>query len=218
MLPVCLLDGDWSLGFALALAYLLGSIPFGFVLAKALRGVDLREVGSGNIGATNAMRVLGRPLGLVAFALDVGKGFAPVWMLGAGDPRRMVLVGAAAVCGHVWPIFLRFRGGKAVATGVGAIVAIDPLVAFAAGAVWLVVLFLSSYVALASMAMAVAWPLVAWLRMGERPHGWWFVAATAVLCLLILWRHRSNISRILAGEESRSRIGLRREQKEAHDV
>lgn len=203
------LDGaSWSLGLALALAYLLGSVPFGWLMAKTIKGVDIRTVGSGNIGATNAMRVLGKPLGITAFLLDFAKGYAPAALLGGGDSTRMVLLAAAAVCGHVWPIFLRFKGGKAVATGLGGIVAIDPMVAVIAGGVWFVVLMTTRYVALASLAMGLAFPVAAALRMEGRGYGIDFVLGTTVLFLLILVRHRTNIARMLAGEESRSRMGF----------
>ena len=203
------LDGaSWSLGLALALAYLLGSVPFGWLMAKSIKGVDIRTVGSGNIGATNAMRVLGKPLGITAFLLDFAKGYAPAALLGGGDSTRMVLLAAAAVCGHVWPIFLRFKGGKAVATGLGGIVAIDPVVALVAGGVWFVVLMTTRFVALASLAMGLAFPVTAALRMEGHAYGIDFVIGTTVLFLLILVRHRTNIARMLAGEESRSRMGF----------
>lgn len=203
------LDGaSWSLGLALALAYLLGSVPFGWLMAKTIKGVDIRTVGSGNIGATNAMRVLGKPLGITAFLLDFAKGYAPAALLGGGDSTRMVLLAAAAVCGHVWPIFLRFKGGKAVATGLGGIVAIDPVVALVAGGVWFAVLMTTRFVALASLAMGLAFPVTAALRMEGHAYGIDFVIGTTVLFLLILVRHRTNIARMLAGEESRSRMGF----------
>lgn len=211
---------EWSLGLSLALSYLLGSIPFGWLMAKLIRGVDIRTVGSGNIGATNAMRVLGKPLGIVAFLCDFGKGFAPAYIVGrqsGHDSTAMVLCAAAAVCGHVWPIFLRFKGGKAVATGLGGIVAIDPIVALIAGGVWFVVLMCTRFVALASIAMGIAFPVAAYLRMDGRFYAWDFVAGTSVLCALILVRHRTNISRMLAGEESRSRMGFGGKSKDRSD-
>lgn len=194
---------DGALLGALLAAYLLGAVPFGWVMARTLRGVDLRTVGSGNIGATNAMRVLGRPLGLVAFLLDFAKGWAPVALLGEGEPVRQVLIGAAAIAGHVWPVYLRFRGGKAVATSYGALLAIDPVVFLGAGLVWLATLALSRMVSLASMLMAVSFPLIAFLRMRGGKYGWEVPLATAALAGLILVRHRANVRRILAGVEPR---------------
>ena len=195
---------------ALLPSYLLGAIPFGWLAVRFLRGKDLRLEGSGNIGATNAMRVLGKPLGLVCFLLDFGKGFVPVacfagWF--SSDPQVLPLLkvscGAAAVCGHVWPIYLGFKGGKAVATGCGGIVAIDPMIAVIGGVVWLVVLLSTRFVGLASMAMGISWPITAFLRARDHDYGMEVAAATGALAVLILWRHRANIGRMLRGEEAR---------------
>ena len=197
----------WLLG-----AYLLGAVPFGMLIARA-RGVDLRATGSGNIGATNAMRALGKPLGLLAFALDFGKGFLiPWWLQHSGYPGGMALVaatGVAAAAGHVWPVWLRFRGGKAVATALGALSAVDPLVALWGAPVWLVAVFLSSHVSVGSLAMSGSFPITAWMRTGDTLDGELFVAAAALLCLLIWIRHRPNIERLLQGTEARTRLGLR---------
>ena len=206
---------------ALVLSYLLGAVPFGFVLVRVIKGVDLRSVGSGNIGATNAMRALGRPLGAVAFILDLGKGWVPVYLIapvlttadGFDGGWLRVLCGAAAVCGHVWPIYLRFRGGKAVATGCGAIIAIDPLIFVFAALTWLVTIAVSRYVGLASMAMGLAFPLVATLRREPGGYGIEVVIGSAALTALILLRHRSNLGRMLAGTEPR--IGTKKTEDAA---
>lgn len=204
--------GEW---LGLLASYLLGSVPFGFLMAKSLRGVDLRTVGSGNIGATNAMRVLGKPLGLVAFLLDFGKGLVPVLVFaplcarsGAAAVDLGVLCGGAAVCGHVWPVFLRFRGGKGVATGCGALLGLDPLVVLVGTGVWLVTLVATRYAGLASMAMGVALPLAAWWRAATGGGVWSVVAGASALTLLILVRHRSNMARMWAGTEPK--IGAKR--------
>ncbi len=188
-------------------SYLLGAVPFGLLMARWIKGVDLRTVGSGNIGATNAMRVLGKPLGLVAFALDVAKGAVPAtlvanWAAGPEDEAlARLLCGAAAVVGHCFPVYLGFKGGKGVATGCGAILAIEPLVFLLGGVVWLLALFTTRLVAVASMLMGATFPLAAWwLRGDDRP----FTLGCALLCLLILIRHRSNVGRILRGEEPRT--------------
>jgi len=197
------------------LSYLLGALPIGFLLAKYLKGIDLRQVGSGNIGATNTMRALGRGWGLVAFLFDFGKGWLPVFVLAPlaaspeagwwlGEPILRLACGTAAVLGHCFPLYLRFRGGKGVATGCGAIVAVDPLVFLGGGVVWLVTLVLTRFVGLASIVMGVAFPVLAWLR---RPDDKPFLIGCLLLMLLIFLRHRNNIGRMLAGKEPR--IGRR---------
>lgn len=205
-------SSEW---LALLVSYLLGSLPFGFLMVKLLRGVDLRTIGSGNIGATNAMRVLGKPLGLLAFLLDFAKGLVPVLVFApalarssAAEIDLAVLCGGAAACGHVWPVFLRFRGGKAVATGCGALIGLDPVVFLVGGGVWLVTLAATRYAGLASMAMGLAFPLAAWWRAATGAGPWSVVAGASALTLLILVRHRSNMARMLAGTEPK--IGSKR--------
>lgn len=202
------LDASDPTGLLLRLvaAYLLGSVPFGLLMCRWIKGVDLREHGSGNIGATNAMRVLGKPLGLVAFFLDLAKGYLPAAFLGAGNPEWAVACGAAAVCGHVWPIYLRFKGGKAVATGCGALLGILPMVVVYAGLAWVITLALFGYVSLASIVMGLAFPLAAWLLGGDPA----VILGASGLTLLILVRHRSNMGRLLAGTESRTELFKKR--------
>ena len=195
---------QWGL---VALSYVIGSIPFGLLITRALKGVDLRTVGSGNIGATNAMRVLGKPLGIVVFLLDAGKGglvilFAVPLFESAAPAWLAVLCGAAAVMGHCWSIFLRFEGGKGVATGAGALAAIDLWIFLGAGLVWIVVLLTSRMVALASIALGLAFPVVAYLRAPEGDAA--IVVGASALTILILVRHRSNMARMLAGTEPRA--------------
>lgn len=195
---------------ALLASYLLGAVPFGLVLARLVAGVDLRKVGSGNIGATNAMRVLGKPLGLLAFFLDFAKGIVPVlWFAphvgppfaDAGTPLLpAVLAGTAAVIGHCYPVYLGFKGGKGVATACGAVVAIEWPVFVAAGLVWLVLAFTLRYVSLASLAMGITFPIAAWIRRPDAPS---FVVGCSALAGLIVVRHRANIARLRAGTEPR---------------
>ena len=190
-----------SLGVALAAAYLIGSIPFAFLLARA-RGVDLRTVGSGNIGATNAARALGMRWGAVALLLDAAKGTAAVALgarLGLAEPA-LVPVAAAAVLGHVFPCFLGFKGGKGVATAAGAFLALEPaplglgLVAFGA------VVAVTRYVSLGSLvAGLVVAGAVGATRGPSHPHTW--LAAFAVVVLVV--RHRENIARLRAGTEAK---------------
>jgi glycerol-3-phosphate acyltransferase PlsY len=192
---------------ACALAYLLGSIPFGLVFAKWVKGVDLRTIGSGNIGASNAGRALGRRWAIAVFACDFLKSFLPVLAMHWIEPRAelvpvaQVFTGTAAVLGHCYSIYLRFAGGKAVATGCGAIVAIDWRVFVCGGLVWLITRRVTRYNGLASILMSLSWPLAAWALDRDKPE---FVLGTSLLALLILVRHRANIRRMLAGTEPRT--------------
>ncbi len=194
---------EWG---APAAAYLLGSIPFGLVLVRLLKGIDLRTMGSGNIGATNAMRAGGRPIGYTVFALDFVKGFAPVYWLApylALSSERMlslgVITGALAVLGHCFPLYLLFRGGKGVSTGYGALLALDPFTAVAGGVVWLIALFSMRYAGLASVLMGLTFPIAAIFHGAPRDGP--LVGGSLLLALLIVVRHRSNIQRMLAGTE-----------------
>jgi len=202
---------DSALGWlALLVAYLLGAIPFGLVLGFLVRGVDVRKQGSGNIGATNVGRALGRPWAITAFALDCAKGWAPAyffpqWLEGESSPWGLrVLFGCAAVAGHVWPVYLRFRGGKGVATLCGAVVAVDPMIFLGGGVVWLATLFLTRYVGLSSMMMGLSFPFLAAWRLRGQPYAHEVVWGTAILSALVFVRHRANIGRMLAGTEPKA--------------
>jgi glycerol-3-phosphate acyltransferase PlsY len=195
-------------------AYLLGSVPFG-LLAGFMRGVDIRTRGSGNIGATNTIRILGKPIGIAVFVLDFLKGFVPVFLaLGVGGPlvpagaHAQVLAlccGGAAVLGHCFPVFLRFRGGKGVAATAGAVLALRWDAALVAFAVFFLVRALTRFVSVSSMALAVSFPLaVAVLHPSRAFHEFfWITVGGMGVALLIIVRHRSNIARILRGEEDR---------------
>jgi len=182
-------------------SYALGTLPFAR-LAGRLRGVDLARHGSGNLGATNAIRVLGPALGVPVLLLDVAKGLAAVVGLApladAGEPARL-LCGGAAVAGHVWPVWWRFRGGKGVATAAGVFLALAPAATGIATLVFAGVLAASRYVSAASMAAAIALPLaLAW--RGE-PRG--TLGAGLAVAALVVVRHRANLARLAAGTESR---------------
>lgn len=184
-------------------AYLVGSIPFGFLLGK-LNGVDIRNLGSGNIGATNLTRTLGRDWGAACFLLDFLKGLLPVLLLprvltGGGEVLP-VLAGAAAVVGHMFPIYLKFKGGKGVSTSVGALLALAFWSVIAGVAIWIAVFYLTRYVSLASLAAAVAMPVVALFLPGEDA---WTRILLVVLAALIILRHRTNIVRLAQGTENR---------------
>jgi glycerol-3-phosphate acyltransferase PlsY len=187
---------------ALAGGYLLGSLPFGYWVGRT-RGVDLRRLGSGNTGATNALRVLGLRLGALVLALDMAKGAGAVALgLAVGSTGFAVVAGALAVVGHTFPVFLGFGGGKGVATAGGVMFALVPLVGVAVLGVWLVVLLLSRYVSLASLTAATAFPAL--VALGGGP---WPVTAFALfVTVVVLWRHRPNIARLRAGTEHRVRL------------
>jgi acyl phosphate:glycerol-3-phosphate acyltransferase len=192
-------------------AYLLGSIPTGYLLVRAFRHQDIRSVGSGNIGATNVLRSGGKGLGAATFLLDVLKGATAVWM-GAlafrylaitSTPRDVEALAALfAVVGHMFPVWLGFRGGKGVATGFGVFLVAAPWAALSAIGVFAVVLAISRYVSLSSIIAAASFPVFAWFMVsGYRPP--FFMAVQVVVALLIIAKHHGNIRRLLAGAENR---------------
>ncbi len=190
-------------------AYLLGSIPTGFLVARA-RGVDLRRVGSGNIGATNAMRVLGKPAGILVLLVDAAKGWCAVWVaawifknFGASEDSLesgRILAGVFAVLGHNYTCWLKFKGGKGIATTAGVYLALAPFALGMAFAVFVVVVLLTRYVSVGSMAGAVALPATVWI---QQPHQVLLGGVTTALGALAIYKHQSNIRRLLAGTENR---------------
>ena len=187
--------------FSLILGYLLGSIPSGWLAGRWLKGIDLREIGSGSTGATNVLRHVGKGPALIVFLIDVGKGAAAVLIaraLGLGDWIQ-VLAGLTALAGHIWPVWLGFKGGKAVATGLGLFLGLAWPVGLASFGVFLAVFSLSRYVSLASVLAAISLPLL--MAAGTSSNANLVVALVAML--LVLWRHRSNIQRLINGTEPR---------------
>lgn len=178
-------------------AYLLGSLPFGFWVGKA-RGIDIRKVGSGNIGATNTYRHLGAKAGLLVFALDVGKGAAPVLLARALlDPQTAathdVWLGLAAVVGHTFSPFLGFKGGKGVATGLGAVLGLAPIVGIVGFSVFLISLFVSKYVSLSSILGTTA-VVVTGFATHQSPL---FLTVFTLVCAFVIVRHIPNMKRLL---------------------
>ena len=187
---------------AVVLAYLLGSIPFAFLAGRA-RGIDLRTIGSGNLGAANVFRNLGRGWGIAVMAADIGKGLVAVLIARAitDDPWPAVAAGAA-MAGHVWPVWLRFKGGKGVAVGGGAVIGLMPLAAAILLGLWLVILLTTRYSSLASITCAiVATPLAA--LMG---YPWSSVIFTGIGCAAVLVLHRGNLQRLVRGQELRIQL------------
>ena len=201
-------------------AYLLGSIPFGLLIARA-HGVDLRAVGSGNIGATNVSRALGRKWAYVCFVLDVLKGLVPMLLArpmgivsetpGTGELFVWLLAGCAAVCGHIFPIYLKFNGGKGVATSLGVVLGVWPyftLCGIMIFAVWGICVLIWRYVSLASIIAAVSFPvafsiLTATLDTWRFSQLWPLLAVAILMPILVIARHAENIKRLLEGSETK---------------
>jgi len=191
-------------------SYLLGSIPFGY-LAGRLVGIDIRQAGSGNVGATNVVRVLGKGYGYPVFALDVLKGFAAAkisMLMAPGRPQEWnspeifgILAAISSVLGHLYPPWLKFKGGKGVATSAGALLALTPIATLIGVAIWIIVFWLTGYVSLASVIAAVVLPIVIlFLSWHQNKPLFYFSACVAAV---VVWRHRSNLSRLIRGTESR---------------
>ncbi len=180
--------------------YAVGSVPFAYLLARRA-GIDVRVAGSGNVGAANVLRTSGTPLGLTVMILDIGKGAATVLAAyaGAGSGNSVAAAGAAAIVGHIYPIWLRFHGGKGVAVAAGVFSVLAPLATVLAAAVFFAIVWFTRVVSLGSVAATVTLPSVAWL-MGSPPA---VVAAAIGTGILILFRHRANLRRIAAGTERR---------------
>lgn len=193
---------------AVVIAYLLGSIPFAYLAGRA-RGVDLRQHGSGNLGATNAVRVLGVGTGVVVYVLDTLKGFLPVNLLvplvvATRLDLWAIAIGVAAIAGHVRPVYLGFqKGGKGVATAGGVFLALAPLATAVGLGVWVLAFLPSGYVSLASIVTAVLFPLAV-LATGTPARSVLFALAV-IVAVFVVWTHRANIARLRRGEEHRFR-------------
>jgi glycerol-3-phosphate acyltransferase PlsY len=187
-------------------AFLLGSIPTGYLVARA-NGVDIRKHGSGNIGATNVFRTLGKPLGIFVFLVDALKGFAAVWLAaqsGDGSDWAGIVAAVAVIAGHNYTPWLGFKGGKGIATSAGVLLALMPWAVLAIAVVWVLVFKISRYVSLASICAAAALPVAVGLLWfsgcgGNGP----LLAFSLAISALAIWRHRTNIQRLRAGTESR---------------
>ncbi len=205
-------------------AYLLGSIPFGFLAAKA-KGIDIRSVGSGNIGATNAMRVLGKPIGIAVLLLDATKGYMAVWLgliiycnfspnatgLMASFQQAqncVILAGICAVLGHNYTCWLKFKGGKGIATTAGVYLALAPWPLLIALVVFILAVVLTRYISVGSISGAIALPTAVWIM---QPHNYFLGIVTTALGALAIYKHKSNIQRLMAGAENR--FGKKKEAK-----
>ena len=186
----------------LLIAYLLGAIPFGYLLVKWKTGADVRTAGSGNIGATNVMRTTGRAAGIVTLLLDIAKGYAAVWIAGrlTGKDVLWMSMGALAVmAGHAYPIFLDFKGGKAVASFVGAFLCLTPWALAVETIIFVAVVIKTRHISMGSIVGAATLPLAVWLVM-KAP--WPAVVAAAAAGAFVIYRHSSNIRRLRLGTEN----------------
>src|SRR5690606_24028988 len=194
-------------------SFLLGSVPFGLIVGKLWGSVDVRRYGSGNIGASNVMRTVGKAAGAVVLILDGLKGATPVLAARSLDfPEWIVaLAGLSAVAGHIWSVFLNFNGGKGIATPLGVVLAVTPLLGISLFLVWLLVLLLTRYISVASLAGAVCLPIFAW-TFGHWPE---HVICGTAISLLAFLRHRSNLQRLRAGTEYRfgQRAGVKADRQ-----
>ena len=182
-------------------SYLLGSFPSGFIYAKYFKGIDLRDVGSGSTGATNVLRNIGKWPALIVFIIDVLKGFIAVKIayLFLTENILQVLAGLFAITGHIWPIWLKGKGGKAVATGLGMFIALSWKVGLASFGTFIIIICLTKIVSLSSITAALLLPIYMLIYIGTFNHP--FTTFSFIVAIIVIWKHRSNISRILKGEE-----------------
>ena len=181
------------------LAYLAGSFPFGLFIAQAFRGVDPRLAGSGNIGATNVARLCGTKLGVATLALDALKGFIPVavsWRMAPNSSFFAGLTALFAISGHMFPVFLHYKGGKGVATTIGAFLALSPSATVISGLLCLAAIAFTGFVSVGSLLLAISLPFTVWWNTGFA-----CVPITLAVACLVVWKHRDNISRLKAGTE-----------------
>lgn len=188
-------------------AYLIGGIPFGYLLVRLRTGRDVRTMGSGNIGATNVLRTAGRGIGVLTLLLDIAKGWTAVWLMAhftGPDPLWTSAAALAVLLGHVYPAFLKFQGGKAMASFIGAFLYLQPLPLLSALVVFVIAVAFTRFISLGSILAAGTFPLAVWL-ISHPPFP--ILAASLVAGALIVWRHKTNIERLRAGTEHVFRFG-----------
>ena len=186
-------------------AYLIGSIPFGYLFSRLFKGIDIREFGSHNIGASNVLRVVGPFPGFLTLFFDIGKGAIVVLLAKKYFPSSVflpIITGVCAICGHNFSIFLKGKGGKGVATGFGVLLALAPSVSLLSFLVWLFVVLISRYISLASLIGALAFPLLLWLKKAEPA----LIILGIFVFMLVVIRHKENIKRLIKGKESKIKL------------
>jgi len=189
------------------MSYLVGSIPTAYLFAKILKGIDIRKHGSGNPGATNVFRTVGKTAGVIVFIIDMLKGFLAVYLVSRffnADINYSLLSGIAAIGGHNWTVWLSFKGGKGVATGAGVVFALLPISATAGVAVFFVSLFLTKYVSLSSIFSTAVVAIVSWFYPGNNPL--LIKIVITLLCAVIILRHKNNLVRLAKGEEPKIKL------------
>lgn len=192
---------------SIIIAYLLGSISFSYLLGRLLKGIDIRKHGSGNAGATNTLRILGKGPAIAVLALDIIKGIVAVWLpvwLGIGDPWALAICGVAAIAGHNWPVFFGFKGGKGIATTIGVMATLAFLPALFAGIIAILSIVLTRYVSLGSLLFTGLMPI--FIAAMGRPYE--ILAVSLLLAVFAFVRHRTNIVKLLNGKENK--LGSRR--------
>lgn len=191
-----------QLAAAVVIAYLLGGIPFGYLFVRFALGKDIRTLGSGNIGATNVHRNAGGKAGVIVLLLDIAKGFVAVWiaaLLNPNNPLALALAAIAVIIGHAFPVFLRFKGGKAVACFIGAFLYIAPLPLLAVLLIFVLVVAVTKYISLGSIIAALLFPFAVWLILHPPSPILW---AALVSGVFIVYRHKANIQRLAGGTEN----------------
>ncbi|WP_408955937.1 glycerol-3-phosphate 1-O-acyltransferase PlsY [Natroniella sp. ANB-PHB2] len=187
---------------AMGISYLLGSIPFGLLVAKSVKGVDIRNYGSGNIGATNAYRVMGLGMGVLVALLDIGKGFLGITVARGffpEEPFLILLVGVMAIVGHNWSLFLKFTGGRGVATSVGVLISLAPGAILVVFIVWALIVAITKYVSLGSIIGAGLIPIMIFLFNNPTVY----VIFGLLICIFVIYGHKPNIKRLLSGTENK---------------
>ncbi|ABX09312.1 glycerol-3-phosphate 1-O-acyltransferase PlsY [Prochlorococcus marinus] len=189
----------------IGVSYSLGSFPSGFIAGKWLKGIDLRKVGSGSTGATNVLRHVGKKAALIVFLIDVSKGIGSILIAKSLflSPSFHVICGIAALSGHIWPIWLNWKGGKAVATGLGVFLGISWQVGLASLGIFMAVLSSSKIVSLSSISAAISLPILMFLSLQEASFLNAYIIASFAAMIMVLWRHRANLKRLLNGDEPR---------------
>lgn len=196
-----------SFSLYLMIAYLLGSIPFGLMVAKKVKGINLREHGSRNVGATNVFRVVGKGWGIAVFLFDAFKGFLAVAWLALAQAEApfplLLMAGVAAILGHAFPVWLSFRGGKGVATALGVFLALATYPAVFTFALWIAVFWITRIISFASLVAAFSFPFVIILTSRSHPGFGWLLPISILLSFFIFYTHRTNLLRLIRGDEKK---------------